>query len=105
MPEDFAEQSSKLGNATDYGVRQATDAVEKLRTVVDQASRSIGEFTQASGQWAQQAQQRATEMAKELQAQSERAASTVSQQVEAYPLTSLAIAFGVGFLVANLVRR
>jgi ElaB/YqjD/DUF883 family membrane-anchored ribosome-binding protein len=104
MP-DTQDLAEKGGNAIGYGFGQATEAVEKLRTVVDQASRSIGEFTHATGQWAQDAQKRAGDMAKELQAQGERAASTVSQQVETYPLTSLAIAFGVGFLVANLIRR
>ncbi|MGH7061510.1 MAG: hypothetical protein ACREFH_14075 [Stellaceae bacterium] len=104
MPEqqDFVD---KGGNMISNGVGQATEAVEKLRSVVDQASRSICDLTQATGQWAQDAQKRAGEMAKDLQAQGERAATTVAQQVETYPLTSLAIAFGVGFLVANLIRR
>ena len=44
-------------------------------------------------------------MAKELRAQGERAVGSVSEQVEHNPMTSLAIAFAVGFLVASLVRR
>ena len=88
-----------------FGFSQATDAVEKLRTVVEQASQSIRELTQASEQWAQTAQERATEMAKELRAQSERAVGTVSEQVEHNPLTALAIAFAAGFLVATATRR
>ncbi|HEY3910501.1 MAG TPA: hypothetical protein VGM07_11495 [Stellaceae bacterium] len=88
-----------------FGFSQATEAVEKLRSVVEQASQSIRELTQASEQWAQTAQERATEMAKELRAQSERAVGTVTEQVEHNPLTSLAIAFAVGFLVASVTRR
>lgn len=88
-----------------FGFNQATEAIEKLRSVVEQASQSIRELSQASEQWAQTAQQRATEMAKELRAQSERAVGTVSEQVEHNPLTALAIAFAAGFLVATVTRR
>jgi ElaB/YqjD/DUF883 family membrane-anchored ribosome-binding protein len=88
-----------------FGFGQATEAVEKLRAVVDQASQSIRELSQASEQWAQTVQERAAEMAKELRAQSERAVGTVSEQVEHNPLTALAIAFAAGFLVATVTRR
>jgi len=99
------EHSNGDGGKSGLGSGQASDAVEKLRSVVDQASRSIRELTQASEQWAQTAQERASEMAKELRTQGERAVGTVSQQVEHNPLASLAVAFAVGFLVASLVRR
>lgn len=92
------------GNAP-YGVNQATEAVDKLRGVLDQASRSMRELTQATEQWAQETQTWAREMAKEWRAQGERAVGTVSHQVEQNPLTSLAIAFAVGFLVASVTRR
>jgi ElaB/YqjD/DUF883 family membrane-anchored ribosome-binding protein len=88
-----------------FGFSQATEAVEKLRAGVEQASQSIRELTKASEQWAQTAQQRATEMAKELRAQSEHAVGTVSQRVEHNPLTALAIAFAAGFLIATVTRR
>lgn len=99
------QESGGDGGGGAFGFSQATEAVEKLRTVVDQASQSIRELTQASEQWAQTAQERATEMAKELRAQGERAVGTVSEQVEHNPLSSLAIAFAVGFLVASVTRR
>jgi ElaB/YqjD/DUF883 family membrane-anchored ribosome-binding protein len=99
------ERSGGDGGSASFGFGQATEAMEKLRSVVDQASQSIRELTQASEQWAQTAQERATEMAKELRAQGERAVSTVSDQVEHNPLTSLAIAFAAGYLVASLTRR
>ncbi len=91
--------------ASEPGFEPASEAVEKLRSVVDQASRSIRDLTQASEQWAQTAQERATEMAKELRTQGEHAVGTVSKQVEHNPLISVALAFAVGFLVASLVRR
>jgi ElaB/YqjD/DUF883 family membrane-anchored ribosome-binding protein len=99
------EADEHSGGKSGLGIGQASDAVEKLRSVVDQASRSIRDLTHASEQWAQTAQERASEMAKELRTQGERAVGTVSQQVEHNPLASLAVAFAVGFLVASLVRR
>jgi ElaB/YqjD/DUF883 family membrane-anchored ribosome-binding protein len=99
------EAGEPSGGKSGSGVGQASDAVEKLRSVVDQASRSIRDLTQASEQWAQTAQDRAAKTAKELRTQGERAVDTVSQQVEHNPLTSVAIAFALGFLVASLVRR
>ena len=92
-------------SAGEPGLGQTSETVEKLRLVVDQASRSIRELTEASEQWAQTAQERATAMAKELRTQGEHAVGTVSKQVEHNPLASVAIAFAVGFLVASLVRR
>jgi ElaB/YqjD/DUF883 family membrane-anchored ribosome-binding protein len=93
------------GKEGGFGLDQVTDAIEKLRAMVDQASESIRDLSKASEQWAQTAQERATEMAKELRAQSERAVGTVSEQVEHNPLTALAIAFAAGFLVATVTRR
>jgi ElaB/YqjD/DUF883 family membrane-anchored ribosome-binding protein len=105
------------------GFGQATEALEGLRSVVDQASRAVRDLTQASQQWSQLAQERAREMgqelrsqgeralagmsqqAQELRNQGERAVAGVSQQVEQNPLTSLAIAFALGYLVATLTRR
>ena len=87
------------------GVVQGGDAVEKLRTVVDQASRSIKDWTQAGEQWAHEAQDRARDAAKELRNQGERAVETVQHKVEHNPLASLAVAFAVGFAVARLMRR
>lgn len=104
MSEDKRESSGD-GSGGGFGFSQASEAVEKLRSVVEQASQSIRDLTQASEQWAQTAQERATEMAKEFRAQSERAVGTVSEQVEHNPLSALAIAFAVGFLVATVTRR
>lgn len=104
--QESAERSGGNGNAaTMFGLGQATEAIEKLRTVVDQASRSIKDLTQASEQWAQEAQVRAREVAKELRDQGEWAVGTVSDTVEHNPLASLAVAFAVGFLVASLIKR
>ena len=63
------------------------------------------DLTQAGGHWAQGFQERTRDAAKELRNQSGRAVTTVSQQVEHNPLTSLAVAFAVGFLCATLIRR
>lgn len=100
-----AEQAEDAGDAVGTGVGQATEAVEKLRSVVDQASRSVRELTQASEHWAKQAQARASEAASQLREQGNRAVGTVSETVEHNPLTSVAVAFAVGFLLASLVKR
>ncbi|MGH7047475.1 MAG: DUF883 family protein [Stellaceae bacterium] len=104
MSEDKHESGGNNSGGT-FGFGQATEAVDKLRSVIEQASHSIREMTHASEQWAQTAQERAGDMAKELRSQGERAVGTVSHQVEHNPLTSLAIAFAVGFLVATVTRR
>ncbi len=44
-------------------------------------------------------------LAQQLREQGERAVGTVSETVEHNPLTSMAVAFAVGFLVASLVKR
>jgi ElaB/YqjD/DUF883 family membrane-anchored ribosome-binding protein len=103
--QETGDRSGGDGGGSGFGFGQASEAVDKLRSVVDQASQSIRDLAQASEQWAHTAQERATEMAKELRAQGERAVGTVSQQVEHNPMTSVAVAFAVGFLVASLVRR
>jgi ElaB/YqjD/DUF883 family membrane-anchored ribosome-binding protein len=98
------ESSAGNGNAA-LGVGQATEAVEKLRLVVDQASRSIKDLTQASQQWAHDAQEQARGVANQLREQGNRAVGTVSETVEQNPLTSLAVAFALGFLAASLIIR
>ena len=87
------------------GFGQATEAIEKLRAVVDQASRSIKDLTQASEQWARERRNAPSEVAKQLREQSGRAVGTMSETVEHNPLTSMAVAFAVGFLVASLIKR
>jgi ElaB/YqjD/DUF883 family membrane-anchored ribosome-binding protein len=81
---------------------RTSEAIEMLRSGIDQATRAMRDLTEASGDLAQ----RAGGMAKDLRKQSERAVTTVSHQVEQNPLTSMAIAFAVGFIVcAALIRR
>ncbi len=99
-----AERSGDEGK-TAFGFGQASDAVEKLRPLDDQASRSIKDFTQASEQWAQDAQERARGIAKDLSEQGGRAVGAVSDTVEHNPLASLAVAFAAGFLLASLIKR
>ena len=103
--QESGEQSAGDGTAAAFGFSQATEAVEKLRAVVDQASRSIKELTQVSEQWAQDAQERAREVAQQLREQGGRAVGSMSETVEHNPLTSMAVAFAVGFLVASLIKR
>ena len=106
----MAEQQGSGGRPGDggdaaTGVTQGGEAVVKLRAAVDQASRSIKDWTQAGEQWAHEAQDRARDAAKELRSQGERAVETVQNKVEHNPLASLAVAFAVGFVVARLTRR
>jgi ElaB/YqjD/DUF883 family membrane-anchored ribosome-binding protein len=92
-------------NGAFLSTQQATEAVEKLRSGIDQASRAIHDLTQIGGHWAQDLQERSRDMAKDLRDQSGRAFGTVSQQVEHYPLLSLGVAFAVGFISASMMIR
>jgi ElaB/YqjD/DUF883 family membrane-anchored ribosome-binding protein len=96
---------SGAGNETALNLRQATDAIDKLRARIDQASAAMRDLTQLSEQWAQGTQGRVREMAIELRNQGERAVSTVSEQIEHNPLTSLAVVFALGCIVGSLIRR
>jgi ElaB/YqjD/DUF883 family membrane-anchored ribosome-binding protein len=87
------------------GFTQATETLDKLRAVVDQATRSIKDLTQVSEQWAQEARGRAREVAKQLGEQSGWASGKLSETVEHNPLASLAVAFVLGFLAASLIKR
>jgi ElaB/YqjD/DUF883 family membrane-anchored ribosome-binding protein len=111
------------GSEVRDGEGPAAEALAGLRSVVDQVSGVVRDLTQASQQLTQLAQDRAIEVGQELRTQSERAlagmsqhaqdlrrqgertVAGVSQQVEQNPLTSLAIAFALGYLVATLTRR
>jgi ElaB/YqjD/DUF883 family membrane-anchored ribosome-binding protein len=98
-------QSDGSGNGSLPSSQEATEAIERLRSGIDQASRAMRDLTQVGGHWAQDLQERARDMAKDLRSQGERAVGTVSQQVEHNPLTSLAVAFAVGVIFASLIRR
>jgi len=98
-------RSDSGGNGTLLSSAEATQAIERLRSGIDQASRAVRDLTQVGEHWAQGLQDRAFDMAKELRSQSERAVGTVSERVEHNPLTSLGLAFAVGFLCATLIRR
>jgi ElaB/YqjD/DUF883 family membrane-anchored ribosome-binding protein len=84
--------------------QQASQALEGLRSVIEQASQVLRELTQAGGQWVQNSD-RAREMAQGLRVQGEQAVGTVSRQVEQNPMMSLAIAFAMGYLLATMTRR
>jgi ElaB/YqjD/DUF883 family membrane-anchored ribosome-binding protein len=84
--------------------QQASQALEGLRSVIEQASQVLRDLTQAGGQWVQDTD-RAREMAQGLRVQGEQAAGTVSRQVEQNPMMSLAIAFAMGYLLATMTRR
>ena len=98
-------QSDGQGNGTSAGLRQASEAIDRLRSRIDQASQAMRDLTQVTEQWAEGTQHRVRGIAKDLRGQGERAVETVSRQVEHNPLTSLAVAFAVGFLCAALIRR
>jgi ElaB/YqjD/DUF883 family membrane-anchored ribosome-binding protein len=84
--------------------QQANQAIEGLRSVIEQASQVLRDLTQAGGQWMQNTD-RAREMAQGLHTQGEQAVGTVSRQVEQNPMVSLAIAFAMGYLLATMTRR
>ena len=84
--------------------QQANQALEGLRSVIEQASQVLRDLTQAGGQWVQN-RDRARELAQGLRVQSEQAVGTVSRQVEQNPMMSLAVAFAMGYLLATMTRR
>ena len=84
--------------------QQASQALEGLRSVIEQASQVLRDLTQAGGQWVQNTD-RARGMAQGLRVQGEQAVGTVSRQVEQNPMMSLAIAFAMGYLLATMTRR
>lgn len=91
---------------------QAGEMLDRMRLLLDQASQMLRDFGTQSGQWTQAAQNRAGEMARQasdmarqLRDQSGVAVDSVSRQVERNPLTSIGIAFAVGFACAALVAR
>jgi ElaB/YqjD/DUF883 family membrane-anchored ribosome-binding protein len=83
---------------------QASQALDGLRSVIDQATQALRHLTQAGGQWMQNGD-RAREMAQGLRVQGEQAVGTVSRQVEQNPMISIAVAFAMGYLLATLTRR
>ena len=93
------------GNGTLLSSREASEAIERLRSGIDQASCAMRDLTQVGEHWAHGVQDRARNIAKELRCQGDRAVGAVSQQVEHNPLASLAVAFAVGFICASLIRR
>ena len=93
------------GTGTLLSSREASEAIERLRSGIDQASRAMRDLTQVGEHWAHGVQDRARNMAKELRGQSDRAVGAVSQQVEHNPPASLAVALAVGFICASLIRR
>ncbi len=97
--------TSDNAGATGYGVAQATEGIEKLRGMIDQATQSIKELTQMGQQWAQNAPGRAQEVAQQVREQGGKAVGTMSETVEQNPLVSMVVAFAAGFFLASLIKR
>ena len=57
------------GNGTMLSSPEASEAIERLRLGIDQASRAVRDLTQVGEHWAQGVQDRAVDMAKELRNQ------------------------------------
>src|SRR2546423_14775581 len=79
----------------------ASQALEGLRSVIEQASQVLRELTQAGSQWVQNTD-RAREMAQGLRTQGEQAVGTGSRQGEQDPMMSLPGAFRAGYLLAAI---
>ena len=92
-----------LSGGTALG-QHASQALEGLRSVIEQASQVLRDLTQAGSEWVQNTD-RAREMAQGLRTQGEQAVGTVSRQVEQNPMMSLAVAFAMGYLMATMTRR
>jgi ElaB/YqjD/DUF883 family membrane-anchored ribosome-binding protein len=100
---DFQAESN--GSDSSAMADDAATAMNGLRAVIDKASQTMRDLTQATEQWAKGAEGRAVEMGRELRNQGERAVGGISHQVAQNPLTSLAVAFALGFVAAALIRR
>jgi ElaB/YqjD/DUF883 family membrane-anchored ribosome-binding protein len=98
-------QSADGENGGTTAVEQVNEVAHGLRAAVDHASESLRELSRAGGQWAKDAEERALSLGKDLRGRSERAVGSVTQRVEHNPLTSLAVAFAVGFICAVFMRR
>jgi ElaB/YqjD/DUF883 family membrane-anchored ribosome-binding protein len=87
-------------------LRPAIDrASETLRPAVNRASETLRNLGRTGEEWAKDAEGRAAEIGKGLRDQGERALGQLARRVEQNPLTSLTIAFALGFLCAALARR
>ena len=91
-------------NAGSALAQQANQAIEGLRSVIEQASQVLRDMTQAGSQWTQSSD-RAREVAQGLRTQGEQYVGTVSRQVEQNPMISIGVAFAMGYLLATLTRR
>ena len=86
-------------------VEGASEAMQGLRSVIEQASQTLRKLTEAGERWAKEGEHRASDIAKGLATEGERAIGGVSRQVEQNPLISLAVAFALGFICATVIRR
>ena len=84
--------------------QQASQTIEGLRSVIEQASQVLRDLTQAGNQWVQNSD-RAREVAQGIRNQGEQYVGTVSRQVEQNPMISIGVAFAMGYLLATLTRR
>jgi hypothetical protein len=103
--QDGAWSTGDAENGGTPATEQANEALHGLRAAIDQASRSLRELSRTGEQWARDAQGQALEIGKGLRGQGEKAIGGVTRQVEQNPLTSLALAFVLGFLCAAVTRR
>jgi ElaB/YqjD/DUF883 family membrane-anchored ribosome-binding protein len=89
--------------------RQVGEALDRLRALIDQTSQVVRDLSQQSGQWTQTAQNRASDVAKQLRDQGGAAFGSVSSRIEDNPLASVGIAFGaalaLGLLAGALLFR
>jgi ElaB/YqjD/DUF883 family membrane-anchored ribosome-binding protein len=102
---DGGEMLSVVAEGGAAALEQANEALHGLRAAVDHASHSLRELSRTGTQWAKDAEERALALGKDLRGRGERAVGGVTRQVEQNPLTSLAVAFAVGFICASLVAR
>jgi ElaB/YqjD/DUF883 family membrane-anchored ribosome-binding protein len=103
--------------------RQVNEALDRLRSLIDQTSQVLRDLGQQSGQWTQAAQNRAGDMARQIRDQAQQirdqakqlrdqsgvAFDSMSHQIEENPLASVGIAFGaalaIGLLAGALLFR
>ncbi|HVO16612.1 MAG TPA: hypothetical protein VMV26_15450 [Alphaproteobacteria bacterium] len=95
--------NTSTGNASiDKELTALRDDLSALKEDLAGLAASVGGVAAAGGR---AAYDRVKDQAAKTRDQATRAAAAVGEEIEARPLTSVAIAFGAGFLLGKLLER
>jgi phage-related protein len=115
--EKAGDQAKKVTQAAAEKAHEATSGVvgavkDKVQDVVTGASELAGKVKDTAQEWASSvgdaavgAKDKAVELTREAASKVEDIGQDVTALVRRYPLQSMLVGFGVGFLVAQVMRR